>query len=202
MFGGCSLGLVPTEYSSGVSGPQGSITEVGSAHLRGLVIESAWHHRAFYRNLGPSMRSTPRARARRWPRRPCRHDPQRPHSAAIHLPHRSHGRRPRHPLANGRHRTPVRHHHRPPLKAATARCTPRFGAVVAAGPPRRATGAPPAFPRPVFNGQSTDDAAPRSQPLVCRFVRSPVPPVRLLGSLPKVEQALLRLLAEDDPVPL
>jgi len=73
--------------------------------------------------------------------------------------------------------------------------------VLHAAPPARHRGAT-TFPRPVFNGQSTDNAAPRSQPLVCRFLRSPVPPMRPLGSLLKVEQALLRLLAEDDPVPL
>jgi hypothetical protein len=38
--------------------------------------------------------------------------------------------------------------------------------------------------------------------LVCRFLRSPVPPVRPLGSVPKVEHALLRLLVEHDPVRL
>jgi len=46
---GAYLGLVPTEYSSGVSRVQGSITRTGNAHARRLLIEAAWHHRRPYR---------------------------------------------------------------------------------------------------------------------------------------------------------
>jgi transposase len=53
------VGLVPTEYSSGASRVQGSITKAGNAHVRRLLIESAWHHRTAYRNPGPVMRVAP-----------------------------------------------------------------------------------------------------------------------------------------------
>lgn len=46
---GAYLGLVPTEYSSGASRVQGSITRTGNAHARRLLIEAAWHHRRPYR---------------------------------------------------------------------------------------------------------------------------------------------------------
>ncbi|GFG49003.1 hypothetical protein MAGR_04440 [Mycolicibacterium agri] len=54
---GAYVGLVPTEYSSGASQVQGSITKAGNAHARRLLIEAAWHHRAAYRNPGPTMRA-------------------------------------------------------------------------------------------------------------------------------------------------
>ena len=54
---GAYVGLVPTEYSSGASRVLGSITKAGNAHLRRLLIEAAWHHRASYRNPGPAMRA-------------------------------------------------------------------------------------------------------------------------------------------------
>ena len=54
---GAYVGLVPTEYSSGTSRVQGSITKAGNAHVRRLLIEAAWHHRAAYRNPGPTMRA-------------------------------------------------------------------------------------------------------------------------------------------------
>jgi transposase len=54
---GAYVGLVPTEYSSGTSRVQGSITKAGNAHVRRLLIESAWHHRQPYRNPGPTMRA-------------------------------------------------------------------------------------------------------------------------------------------------
>jgi transposase len=38
------LGLVPSEYSSGGSRNQGRITKTGNAHIRKLLIESAWHY--------------------------------------------------------------------------------------------------------------------------------------------------------------
>ena len=46
---GAYLGLVPTEYSSGASRVQGSLTRTGNAHARRLLIEAAWHHRRPYR---------------------------------------------------------------------------------------------------------------------------------------------------------
>lgn len=39
------VGLVPAERSSGESRRQGSITKVGNAHVRRLLVESAWHAR-------------------------------------------------------------------------------------------------------------------------------------------------------------
>ena len=54
---GAYVGLVPCEYSSGASRVQGSITKAGNAHVRRLLIEAAWHHRAAYRNPGPTTRA-------------------------------------------------------------------------------------------------------------------------------------------------
>jgi transposase len=54
---GAYVGLVPTEYSSGATRVQGSITNAGNAHVRRLLIESVWHHGAPYRNPGPTMRA-------------------------------------------------------------------------------------------------------------------------------------------------
>lgn len=39
------LGLVPREHSSGESTQRGGITKAGNAHLRRVLIESAWHYR-------------------------------------------------------------------------------------------------------------------------------------------------------------
>ena len=65
---GSFVGLVPSEYSSGASRVQGSITKTGNTHVRRLLVEAAWHHRTRYR---PSKRmrdrwelATPAARAR------------------------------------------------------------------------------------------------------------------------------------------
>lgn len=65
---GAFVGLVPSEYSSGASRVQGSITKTGNTHARRLLVEAAWHHRARYRP-GPVMRArwelaSPAARAR------------------------------------------------------------------------------------------------------------------------------------------
>jgi transposase len=46
---GAFLGLVPSEYSSGQSRSQGSITKTGNTHARRLLVEAAWHHRKIYR---------------------------------------------------------------------------------------------------------------------------------------------------------
>ena len=65
---GAYLGLVPSEYSSGSSRAQGSVTKTGNGHARRLLVEAAWHHRAPYRP-GAVMRrrwdlASPAARAR------------------------------------------------------------------------------------------------------------------------------------------
>jgi transposase len=39
------VGLVPSEHSSGEHRRRGSITKVGNAHVRRLLVESAWHAR-------------------------------------------------------------------------------------------------------------------------------------------------------------
>ncbi|HEY8306898.1 MAG TPA: transposase, partial [Lapillicoccus sp.] len=43
---GSFVGLVPSEYSSGASRVQGSVTKTGNGHARRLLVEAAWHHRA------------------------------------------------------------------------------------------------------------------------------------------------------------
>ena len=45
---GAYLGLVPSEYSTGDSRKQGSITKSGNSHVRRLLVEAAWHHRPRY----------------------------------------------------------------------------------------------------------------------------------------------------------
>jgi transposase len=65
---GSFVGLVPSEYSSGQSRVQGSITKTGNTHVRRLLIEAAWHHRTRY-VVGKTMRdrwelARPAARAR------------------------------------------------------------------------------------------------------------------------------------------
>ena len=40
-----ALGLVPSEHSSGNSVRRGSITKTGNAHVRRILVESAWHYR-------------------------------------------------------------------------------------------------------------------------------------------------------------
>jgi transposase len=45
---GSFVGLVPSEHSSGQSRVQGSITKTGNTHVRRLLVEAAWHHRARY----------------------------------------------------------------------------------------------------------------------------------------------------------
>lgn len=45
---GAYVGLVPSETSSGASRSQGPITKTGNAHVRRLLVEAAWHHRARY----------------------------------------------------------------------------------------------------------------------------------------------------------
>jgi transposase len=52
---GSFVGLVPSEHSSGTSRMQGSITKTGNTHVRRLLVEAAWHHRARY-VVGKTMR--------------------------------------------------------------------------------------------------------------------------------------------------
>ena len=65
---GSYVGLVPSEYSSGASRVQGSITKTGNSHVRRLLVEAAWHHRPRY-VAAKTMRdrwelAPPQARAR------------------------------------------------------------------------------------------------------------------------------------------
>jgi transposase len=57
------VGLVPSEHSSGASRVQGSITKTGNGHVRRLLVEAAWHHRARY-VVGTTMQE-------RWDRAPA-----------------------------------------------------------------------------------------------------------------------------------
>ena len=43
------LGLTPSEYSSGGKRKLGSITKAGNAHVRRVLVESAWNYRHAYR---------------------------------------------------------------------------------------------------------------------------------------------------------
>jgi transposase len=52
---GSFVGLTPAEYSSGTSRTLGPITKTGNRHVRRLLVEAAWHHRARYRP-GKTMR--------------------------------------------------------------------------------------------------------------------------------------------------
>ena len=53
------VGLVPSEHSSGATRAQGRITKTGNAHLRRVLVESAWHYRHH-----PFVSATLRARQR------------------------------------------------------------------------------------------------------------------------------------------
>ncbi len=53
---GSFIGLVPSEHSSGSSRTQGPITKTGNTHVRRLLVEAAWHHRARY-VAGATMRA-------------------------------------------------------------------------------------------------------------------------------------------------
>ena len=53
------VGLVPSEHSSGMKRAQGGITKTGNAHLRRVLVESAWHYRHH-----PFVSATLRARQR------------------------------------------------------------------------------------------------------------------------------------------
>ena len=52
-------GLVPAEYSSGPKHSHGAITKTGNAHLRRVLVESAWHYR-HHPWLGDALRSRQR----------------------------------------------------------------------------------------------------------------------------------------------
>lgn len=53
------VGLVPSEHSSGAKRMRGGITKTGNAHLRRVLVESAWHYRHH-----PFVSATLRARQR------------------------------------------------------------------------------------------------------------------------------------------
>jgi transposase len=61
---GSFIGLLPSEYSSGSSRVQGSITKTGNTHVRRLLVEAAWHHRMVYRGPGVVLQ-------RRWEQAPA-----------------------------------------------------------------------------------------------------------------------------------
>ena len=52
-------GLVPSEYSSGAKQARGHITKTGNAHLRRVLVESAWHYR-HHPFLGDALRQRQR----------------------------------------------------------------------------------------------------------------------------------------------
>jgi hypothetical protein len=52
---GSFVGLTPAEHSCGSSRTLGPITKTGNGHVRRLLVEAAWHHRARYRP-GKTMR--------------------------------------------------------------------------------------------------------------------------------------------------
>lgn len=52
-------GLVPSEYSSGTRQTRGRITKTGNAHLRRVLVESAWHYR-HHPFLGDALRQRQR----------------------------------------------------------------------------------------------------------------------------------------------
>jgi transposase len=52
---GAFVGLTPAEHSSGNSRTLGPITKTGNGHVRRLLVEAAWHHRARY-HVGTTMR--------------------------------------------------------------------------------------------------------------------------------------------------
>nr|WP_308196858.1 IS110 family transposase [Sinomonas terrae] len=51
---GSFVGLTPSEHSSGSSRAQGPIAKTGNSHVRRLLVEAAWHHRARY-TVGKTM---------------------------------------------------------------------------------------------------------------------------------------------------
>ena len=56
------LGLTPSEYSSGARQQRGPITKTGNAHVRRILVESAWHYRHPPR-VGGSAAQAPRGPA-------------------------------------------------------------------------------------------------------------------------------------------
>jgi transposase len=64
------VGLVPSEHSSGAKHARGAITKTGNAHLRRVLVESAWHYR-HHPFVSAALRTRQRAapdavRARAW----------------------------------------------------------------------------------------------------------------------------------------
>jgi transposase len=50
-------GLVPSEHSSGGRQCRGHITKTGNAHVRRVLVESAWHYRHSPTGAGPTIRN-------------------------------------------------------------------------------------------------------------------------------------------------
>jgi transposase len=133
---GSFVGLVPSEYSSGTTRVQGSITKTGNTHARRLLVEAAWHHRASYQ-VGAVMRA-------RWdqapavapsPRRPRQPTAARPLGHVQHAPQTVRDRQRRHRprarrlvLVPGRDGAiaPPRWPRRPQPTVCSARSDPRF----------------------------------------------------------------------------
>jgi transposase len=53
------MGLIPSEYSSGTRRVRGAITKTGNAHLRRVLVESAWHYR-HHPFMGDALRNRQR----------------------------------------------------------------------------------------------------------------------------------------------
>ena len=53
------VGLVPSEHSSGSRRGRGAITKTGNAHLRRILLETAWHYR-HHPYVGPKLRERQR----------------------------------------------------------------------------------------------------------------------------------------------
>ena len=58
------IGLVPSEHSSGTRTRRGAITRTGNAHLRRILVETAWHYR-HQRYLGRPLQRRQQG-GRRW----------------------------------------------------------------------------------------------------------------------------------------
>jgi transposase len=53
------VGLVPSEHSSGSRRGRGAITKTGNAHVRRILLETAWHYR-HHPHIGPKLRERQR----------------------------------------------------------------------------------------------------------------------------------------------
>jgi transposase len=51
-----ALGVVPSEYSTGDKTRRMSITKIGNAHVRRVLVEAAWHYQRFANRTGSGIR--------------------------------------------------------------------------------------------------------------------------------------------------